>query len=89
MYRVVVLINIRKAIFISFHQGPKIMYFYLFYASIQLYTHCISEMTVAMFVLNYHHFRCYILHNVLKFICTFLWSIRRIFRKVRSSENKM
>ena len=50
------------------------MYSYVFYASIQLYTHCILEMTVAMFVFKYHHFRCYILHNVLKFICTLLCS---------------
>ena len=46
------------------------MYSYVFYAIIQLYTHCISDMTVAMFVFKYHHSRCYSLHNVLKFICT-------------------
>ena len=49
--------------FISFYQGPKIVYSYILYASIQLYTQCISEMTVTMFVFKYHHFRWYIFNK--------------------------
>ena len=33
---------------ISFYPGPKIVYSYVFYTSIQLYTYCILEMAVAM-----------------------------------------
>ena len=52
------------------------MYSYVFYTtgSIQLYTHCISEMTHVLFVFKYHDFRCYILHNVVKFMRTLLCS---------------
>ena len=50
------------------------MYSHVFYAIIQSYTHCISEMNVAMFVFKYHRFRCYIFHNDLKLICTLLCS---------------
>ena len=57
----------RTAIYISICPGSKIMYSYVFYAGIQFYTHCISEMTVAMFVFIYHHFCCYILQNVIMF----------------------
>ena len=46
----------------------KIVYFYILYASIQLYTQCILETTVTMFVFKYHNFRCYISNNVLKCI---------------------
>ena len=64
------------------------MYYCVFYASIQLYTHCISEMTVAMFVFKYHHFRYYVLHNVFKSVHYCAQNIRQIFRAVKSSENK-
>ena len=64
------------------------MYSFVFEASIRLYTHCISEMTVAMFLFKYYHVIFYIKFSGLS-VHYCARNIRRIFREVRSSENKM